>query len=303
MIEADVDRYGTLARASSMADYLELLALNGRVCRRAELEDLIRDRGFSNKQVSKIDLPDALEDDEPVSLSEAAYDCLDERADEVTGYPFARDTSGQVRYTSGSRPEDLPYIALLSISLAHAYSVETADIPNRVFETMVARAMGAHGMKVAQMGASGGQNFVERLAIASGELEVPADAGASSRRKSSNDNRVDIIGHLSWRDTRPGRWLYLCQATCAKSDEWLAKMKEPSPESWKRIFGNLALPQAFLAVPHHVEWRTLYDLTFDDGRIVVDRLRLANLLESTTVAEKDIIARVLQSPVETLDVA
>ena len=42
MIEPDIDADGGLARGSALADYLELLALSGKHCTRAQLEDAVK---------------------------------------------------------------------------------------------------------------------------------------------------------------------------------------------------------------------------------------------------------------------
>lgn len=87
MIEPDIDIYGGLARGSALADYLELLALAGKRCTRAQLEDAVKDKYWSRKRrhmivdVQDLNEEGEFEDEEGELIShvEEAFNCLNER--------------------------------------------------------------------------------------------------------------------------------------------------------------------------------------------------------------------------------
>ena len=80
----------------------------------------------------------------------------------------------------------------------------------------------------------------------------------------------------------------------------LTKIKEPSPGSWARRIGTSVRPLPFLAVPHHVEQRTMVKLTDDADAIVLDRLRLVRFKEDVVGDEQDVIRAVAGEDVEPL---
>ena len=103
MIEPDIDAYGSLARGAALADYLELLAINGERCTRAQLDDIIQDKYWTRKRRQMIVEPDDLNDDgefdneetELAGYGNEAFDCLDERSDILgDSYPFVLSGMG-----------------------------------------------------------------------------------------------------------------------------------------------------------------------------------------------------------------
>lgn len=301
MIEPDIDAYGSLARASSLADYIELLALRKKGCTREQLADLVEDR-WNLKRKGMVFVPgEDLDEDGSDGYAEQAFSCLDERSDLLGDkYPF--EFAGPRLKLRGSVDPTLdPYISLLSITLAHAFRIHTAPGPELVFEDVLGAALAVHGMKVAKFGALAREaknNFADGLMAAGEILQVPTDPQAVVHPAYANDGGVDIIGHLSWRDRRLGRWVFIGQATCASSEEWKAKIQEPRDSTWSRFLQDEVPPIAFLGVPHHVEASTLRLLVTSNERIVVDRLRLRAMLDEVTAEEKSIIKSIMTAEVQ-----
>ena len=69
--------------------------------------------------------------------------------------------------------------------------------------------------------------------------------------------------------------MLLGQATCADSDSWFKKFREPSPQKWRELLGVLVTPTPFLAIPHHAPSGYLSRLVQEADGILLDRLRLS----------------------------
>jgi hypothetical protein len=73
-------------------------------------------------------------------------------------------------------------------------------------------------------------------------------------------------------------------------------------QRWQRFLNELTTPIAFLAVPHHVDERSYYEVVEGDASAVVDRARLTRHLGSIGPDERGIIDAVLAADFETLAV-
>jgi hypothetical protein len=289
------DAYGPEADRSNLADYLELLALNGKVLRRAELADFLRDREWDVR--SRELYTDGSTEGEPpedaedggvdASPSEVAagdiFEILRLRADTLGEvYPYVvgeAQLTLREELTDGQRA----YLALLAVTVAHHHNVVPGGanlLAERVFEECVAQAMRDHGLLTADSGQAGreGGGFparVRKIADAVQLVSAPEDAIFRTNAKEAG---VDTVSHLSWGDRRAGHWVFIGQATCAQSNEWAAKIEEPRPEQWSDLLTCAVPPVAYLAVPHHVEDAQLDELCRNHGKLVLDRLRLARHL-------------------------
>jgi len=149
--------YGSDARVSAAADFVELLALSGRSITLADLADFFEDsanvlsRDRYTLQSSGID--DDLDnegnpllvpgDDGLEPSREAArriMALLDQRR-QILGklYPFELE-EGRVTRRKLSRPSRSPYVVLLAVATAHAYNLSVGHNVTKVFERSVARA-------------------------------------------------------------------------------------------------------------------------------------------------------------------
>lgn len=314
MIEPRKDAYGAEADTTHLADYLELLALAGRPLKRANLSDFLADTGWPvrSRELYHAAGPgtagaepseDELESGPGVSpADEAAGRVFDLLADREAvlgdGYPFVNDG---LRLTTADPLEDRHrlYLALLAITVAHHYDVSVPTAPEDAFEAVVADAMAARGLLTVDMGLAGRttSDFRDAVRAAGEAIGVLPSPGAAPSKRHANEEGVDTVSHLSWGDTRPGHWLFIGQATCAKSGEWPRKMAEPKPGQWGRLLGSVIRPMAYLAVPHHVEPPQMLHLSTGDGRLVLDRLRLCRHLPSLGSDQRGILDAVLSEPV------
>lgn len=292
MISPRRDAYGPEADRSNLADYLEILALDGQSLRNAELADFLKDRDWVVR--SRELFQDGSADDEPTeddedggvaaSPSEIAagdvFEVLSLRADALgERYPFDIDDS-QVSVRPELTDNHLPYLALLAVTVAHHQELETDLVPERVFEECVAQVMATRGLLTIDTGAAGRgvggfAHLVRGVGNAIGLIAAPSDA---LYRTHAKEEGVDTVSHLSWGDHRAGHWVFIGQATCAKSNEWAQKIQEPRSEQWGDLLTCVVPPVAYLAVPHHVEDEQMANLSRNHGRLVLDRLRLSRHL-------------------------
>jgi hypothetical protein len=295
VITPQKDAYGPEADRSNLADYLELLSLHGKVLRRAELADFLKDREwdvrsrelYSDPGASGEPPEDAEDGGVGASPSEVAagdiFEILRLRADTLGGlYPYAVSETQLTLHddlTNGQRS----YLALLAVTVAHhhgAVLTGTDLLAERVFEECVAQAMRDHGLLTVDSGQAGreGGGFAELVRKVAETVQLVSAPEDAIFRTHAKEEGVDTVSHLSWGDRRAGHWVFIGQATCARSNEWGAKIEEPRPKQWSDLLTCAVPPIAYLAVPHHVEDAQLDALSRNHGKLVLDRLRLARHL-------------------------
>jgi hypothetical protein len=290
---ANVDAYGTYARHSALADYGEVVAWRQGSFAEATLADLIRDNAWVRRLGDLMRLPDdqveeeAVEaaaeedgggmDDEPWGAAASeVFDLLRDRADTLgDSYPFTVTEVLERREPTGTHAE--LYLALLALTVSHAYDVACGDLnPRQVFEESVEASLSAKGLLATNMGRAGRESgqFDDAVMAAGEAVGLRPTPGAATRRVYANDEKVDALAHLRWDDDRAACWTFIGQATCAASDEWPRKLAEVAPNIWRDYLGIQTFPLPFLAVPHHVG-RPMFDyLVRQEARMVLDRLRL-----------------------------
>lgn len=302
MLVIDFDIYGRYARFSALADFLELLALRGGAPKEEKLAELISDADWSIAEAFLAEgetRPLARRREDAKDQARSVFAALEERA-ELLGdkWPFRLDGSGIVG--DGRDPRSDPYVALLSITLAHAYGLATPNTPEDVFEDTVADVFGHRDLLVSNFGrvARGAATFEEALMAAGVDVRLMPTPEAAVRKVYAQDDKVDTLCHLWWGDARVGLWCLIGQATCAKSEEWEKKIKEPSPYAWSKLLNVEPFPLPFLAIPHHVEGGHLSKLVQDSLAIVVDRLRLVNFKAGARADETTLIDAVMATEIE-----
>lgn len=293
MIAPLKDAYGPEADRSNLADYLELLALTMKPLREAEFADFLKDRKWFVRsrelfQLGDVDRDEPSEDEDdggvgPAPSEEAAADIFELLALRQQAladrYPFVlTDTQLELRGDLGD--EHMPYLALLAITVGHHNDLDCGLAPERVFEECVAEVMSQRGLLTVDTGAAGrGPGSFDDLVSSVGEsLGLISAPSAAPHRTHANEEGVDTVSHLSWDDQRAGHWVFIGQATCARSNEWGGKIEEPRPEQWGPMLTCVVPPIAYLAVPHHIEDAQLTTLSSNHGRLVLDRLRLSRHL-------------------------
>lgn len=311
----DPDTYGQYARASLLADYVELLALKrkGHEVRRSIVADFLADNDWN---LELIDLPADRQPDDGLtttlserrddagSAASIVFEQLMERHDVLEGrYPFEVSEHG-VSLRPDFDHESSSYVAALAITIAHAFRVLPLTKVAPLFERMVTAVLRDRGLRsvcLAEVRRSG-QSFEDALIDACEAVGLKATPNAAPTLVHAHDEGVDVICHLGWDGPtlRAGTWGFIGQATVGRSDTWLRKIKEPSPSSWARRIGTRIRPLPFLAVPHHVEQPTMVKLTDDADAMVLDRLRLVQFKEDVVGDEQDVIRAVAGEDVEPL---
>ncbi len=312
MIRApEPDTYGPYARASLLADYVELLALRGQPVRLATLADFLADNGWNLELIQSLESDHP--DDELGDLSERqdqAYEDASvvfrqmyERRDVLAErYPFAI-TDDAIVLDRSVDLEASVYAAVLALTIAHAFRVNSRHQLPEMFEQIVLAVLKARGLESAGVAVHrrAGNDFAAALQIACDEVGLRAAPDAAPRRVRAHDEGVDILCHFPWEeDLRPGAWGFIGQVTVARSDHWAAKINEPSPHLWRLFTGTRVPPSPFLAVPHHVERPTMEYLTSNSDAVVLDRLRLVGYKDGIEADERELIQAVIGEEVEPL---
>jgi hypothetical protein len=310
-ISPNLDAYGTYARVSAIADWLELCAWHGRRVNRAQLEDLVYDYGWVTKsphqftESSPVDTADSpgggFFPDIPELWSEAVYSALQERQGTLGArWPFTIRGDWEV-VPSPTLNSRSPYLALLCITVAHAWDLPTSIKPTSLVEATVARAMRSKGLSVVEMGTGdrAGMNFQANLEDTSARLGLRCMSPAVPAKLHAKDAGVDTMCMIGWQDGRAGgQWLSIGQVTITKSDRWEAKLQEPRPDNWAGYLLEPLPPIRFLAVPHHVERAHLAYLVGPATGAVVDRVRLTLDLTDTSAEERAMIGEVFSIPLD-----
>ena len=316
-IAFNLDVYGGYARSSALADYVEIAAICGETITRAGLADRLVDSGglrrmdemFVGREPGE-DEPDedqdetnATADGPGVDAASKVFDLLAERS-EVLGlmYPF-EISENDLALRKDVEVADSMYIALLTLTLAHANKIACAHDPKQVLEATVARALAATGITALDLGALSrrpGKDFRETLKDAAELVGLQASPYAAITLKHANEEGVDCLGHLvASTPRRAGAWVFLGQVTCGASETWEGKMDQPKPGTWRKLLNTGVLPQVFLAVPHHVDSVHLEKL-LDGDRLVLDRLRLVALAGEPSSEERSINDTVVTTGVEAI---
>ena len=305
----ELNTYGPYARASLLADYVELLALKGDPVKRATLAgflahndwnlELIQSPESDRLDGESSDLSEQL--DEAHEVASVVFRQIDERHEVLAErYPF-EITDDAVALDCRVDLEANAYAAVLTLTIAHAFGVSSMHRPDEMFERIVLKVLQARGLSATgvAMHRREGSSFEAALRIACEEVGLKADPDAAPRRAKAHDEGVDILCHIGWEeDLRPGTWGFIGQVTVGRSDSWERKINEPSPDQWKLFTGTWVPPSPFLAVPHHVERPTMEFLTSKSGAVVLDRLRLVGFKDGVEAGERDIIQTVIGEDVE-----
>jgi hypothetical protein len=304
-IAADADVYGTYARISALADYLEVCALKGVGVMQSRLADIIYDNKWQLRELMV-----APDEDEPEDLGSAqdlardaadrVFSTLAERSAELGElYPFVVGAES-IAVRSGFDVQASPYIAILALAVAHAHLNCDDPLPHRVLEELVEDVLKNQLRLAVNFGRISREVAPFELALqdAASRIGLQATPKAAWRSARAKDERVDTLCHLSWGDNRAGTWTILGQVTCAKSDEWERKLDEPKPPAWAEFLGVRPVPLVFLAVPHHVEAGHLGRLIQSERGIVLDRLRLTRFRRQPGEDERKLVQIVLDAELE-----
>lgn len=299
MLEPSIDAYGTRGRVSVLADFIEVMVLNGGRCPTVgSLADFIEDT-YGGQGIRAA----YFEPDVPIGKEESSLKGLStaEKAKEVAGwvfslfenrsnwlnsaYPFDVGSDGRISLRGDPR-DCAHYLLLLGVLVFHAYgnSIHTGG-PLRcdvqlVFERITKPVLtGFSPLSRAEIlgtSSSNGGGFAAVLKSTVEGVGLRADLTKVEYAAGAKDNGVDVVVHLDFGDDRLGRWVLLGQATCAKTDDWEDKVAEPGLD-WKTLLNMIVSPLVFLAVPHHVDDTFVHKVMRKSGHMLLDRIRLVCL--------------------------
>ena len=302
--------YGQYARTSLIADYVELTALKQTV-KRGIVAEFLADTGWDLELI--VPSEDSSADQSTTALNEqidnaqfmasVVFEHMDERS-RILGnrYPYAL-ADDLVTLKDGTDLESSPYLAMLSLTIAHAFNVTVGQRPVELFEQVVTRVLADRGLLSAGVAAArrDGACFETALCMVCENVGLKAKPNAVPRLAMAHDEGVDVLCHFNWEDDiRNNAWVFIGQVTVGRSDSWLRKIREPSPAAWAQLVGINNRPVPFLAVPHHVEQRMMDRLSTNGEGVVLDRLRLVKFKEENDCAEREIVRAVAQECVESL---
>jgi hypothetical protein len=299
VLDPRVDAYGADARAGAIADYLEAQALHGRNLRRSDVADIAEEQGWSRKSRRTVIVEGDDLDEDPASWAEIATAQINERADILgEAYPFDI-RAGALTYRGSTRRDD-SYVSLLAIAMVHAWRLPSPVRPTVVLEDVVRRALEGISMLAVDMGTGDrrGLSFVDNLLSGGQYCGLSPTDNPVPRKASAKDAGVDTLGTLPLSDGRSGRWVFLGQVTCGSSLTWKRKLKEPEPQRWRQYLQEALPPQAFLAVPHHIDSRFWEELMVSQDGLLLDRLRLQPVKGGNSSDEQLLIDALLAVPPE-----
>ncbi|MFF5625299.1 hypothetical protein ACFY5A_08005 [Microbacterium sp. NPDC012755] len=297
-IEPQLDKYGTLARASFLADYLEVVALRDKRVKLSSLRDLVAETYTRVAPILRPGGEDTVDDQgnpeapwTPADLADEAWTSILERADSLGDkYPFTIHRQ-VLKRAEGLNPLDSAYVSLLAITMSHAFKISTPGSVEHLLEEVVGDSLENVGLRVGRVGPlsrANGYDFVRTMNALGQELSIPINPNATTRRQNANDEDVDIVAHLDWGVPRHGRWLFIGQVTCAVSDSWRYKAQEPVTNDWQKFFGEVVEPVPFLAIPHHADHETFKYVTSIEVNIL-DRTRLVQNLKTNSPAQREVV--------------
>ncbi|SRR6266581_2070092 len=207
------------------------------------------------------------------------------------GYPFEEQTSG-VRYKQSKT--GVPYLFMLCMSVSRPYRNERRQSDTEeLFDLLVLDALkrylgtGSDGVRFG-VPASGGRpkNFQEAISWLAQKMKLPT--GTGQPRKTGGDGGLDVVAWRPFRDHRSGYLALLAQ--CTVQQDWFIKAKDITEDIWRSWIDFGKDPHLVLAIPfiipHSYEkWDELRRLI----HTVLDRMRLAELLEDSRIQrERDI---------------
>lgn len=159
--------------------------------------------------------------------------------------------------------------------MTHAWNLVSASgpRPDDALEAIVARTLENRGLRVSRMGLHDRAklSFVEAVVKGGRLLGLEPMPDPLPRKTSAKDAGVDTLAGLTWMDgRRGGQWLFIGQATVGQSGTWERKLSDPIPGIWADYMQEPLDPQAFLAVPHHVDGDHLEHLTKSRRGLILD---------------------------------
>ncbi len=315
IIEPDIELYGIYARESALADFLEIQAFHSPSMSEAQLSDYIEDSQWLGKLrehftgpptdlVNGSEAPDESKGNDDSDREDRAQEfanrvfALIEIRKSLLGdrYPFKLEEGKIVL----SGPQHCAYNGLLAITLVHAYHLAGGPDPRKTFEECVHKAMGRRGFISRSIASeiTAGRNIDDIVNELGDHLEIYPTPSAAWRQIYANDSGVDTVFQIRLGDKRPGRWVFIGQVTCGRSETWEKKITDASPDQWRKLLGMMCLPIRFLAVPHHISSDHLNFIVERRAATFLDRPRLCQWEHELLDEEKQLIDIVANTEIQ-----
>lgn len=316
-IAPKIDAYGTKGRATYLADYMEYRAATDQEARLSLLVDIIRDNGWSRRDLDLVEPSStwvdaeqavAADDDLLVKIEDGSEDVCARveaiisyrRRHLMDRYPFALRGEGmgaRLQLVDMCRlPQYRSYLALLALTLAHAHSIQVSSLGalsvEDAFEEIVAHCLEASGIPAAVI-PTYGDGIKRKVPLVVSRMGLVPQMDLASFSKRAKDAGTDIVCHLPISDLRKHPcFLFLGQATCGQTETWQGKAQQANSAAWRKILLMDYDPYSFLAVPHHVDPKHWPLLAQDSRAPIFDRLRLVPMSETTTTDGSSTVAAV-----------
>ena len=96
--------------------------------------------------------------------------------------------------------------------------------------------------------------------------------------KHKKDDGLDIVCYRNFADGREAVPTYFLQ--CASGNNWREKVETPNPEIWHKYLDSAVKPRTGIVVPFVLEKKELIDAATRGQAIVLDRLRMLDVVHS-----------------------
>lgn len=295
--------YGPHMIESSLADWVELLALLRASVPMSSVIDALRDSGLKDEfQSGRLEAGE----EEPSTIY--TFPALRERLEYRNlylgdAYPFRFDSFDRLQYDSTVDANN-PYLLMLLVSLLKGFVVRrdntVLDPLTKAFEFLTCTCLRNSGLRCEIVGTSSGNGkFEEKLVSVAKSLGLAAYPTAAPRSARANDERVDVVGGNLWHDGRKGNVLLLIQCACGMTDSWINKAHTIPATNWKSYFGEVSPPYCALAVPYDITDRVITSILygFNDNCTFFDRLRLVKHAGFSVFPEDDVGQRYIAAVV------
>lgn len=309
-------------RAAKDADDLELAALRAGIGVPIPLDEALYD-DFLSEEASEQEInsdiasipglaDDAIEEsaleDTQIESVLAIADCVLQIRDQILGYhyPFVRDGSRLIYRGSAT------LIYELCLAIVHIENISLG--PNKPLQAAFERLAGI-AMSIAIGEADflrtgypkdltvddEPSNIYEAVGILASKMPDPWMIDPNSEIERPNDGGVDAVVFRTL-DNRPGSLIFLGNCGCGKNWRNENKHRERPSEKLRDI---LSLPKVcnlldFFALPFHITDRGDWREANREGRLFLDRLRIAKLLEAAALERGFEVERALRWPVAKL---
>lgn len=296
------DNYGQNMMESSLADWLELAALQNVRSLWSVIVDSWEDVGIGRYDRSNV-IPTGASESETLDYYNMVRVEIQMRSTYLDDkYPFIFNNFDSLVVKPGFNIKNSSYIDYLCVSLLKGFRISESgpllklittyfeQLVNASVSSRIKASGGWRHLKTAVMGTSmGGESFDERLLSTASTLGLAGDPTRATRSAKAKDDGVDIISGIVWDDGGRLDELFLVQAACGKSSEWAKKLDRVHNQKWAEYLSELAVPRSVIAVPYHMTERAR-SMTIDSygNHSYLDRLRLVDLAGRFTPTGNDI---------------